>query len=424
MKGVFRLSTRCVLNKSKRNRIAMGYRRPDGGIGIRNKVLILYTVSCISPIARRIHSHFRNSDIDVDLFGCEGCATTPLMQRKLIAFGTHQNVGSVLLLSNGCEETNVEQIKEEIMATGRHVLHVCIQEEVDMNKAVRAGIQSIQRLYETHSQVEMVPLCFSDLIIGVECGGSDFTSGLAVNPLVGDCVDYIISLGGTVLFEEMNEAIGLKSLLLSRCASEHAKYEIELTYDKFLKHSIDSGQFAISPGNIRGGLTTIEEKSMGAFIKSGNALIQGVLKLCQKPPHPGLWYVDMLPDLEYESGFHISADAGSTLLYQTCGAHLTILTSGLGHVVNNPIAPMIKITGNSRTFATMQGDFDLDAGMIISGQQDREELLNGLIDLITQVVDGRKTCGEVLGHAEYMLNYENQFDAVLTGINKGAAIHE
>jgi altronate hydrolase len=127
----------------------------------------------------------------------------------------------------------------------------------------------------------------------------------------------------------------------------------------------------------------------------------------------------MLSDSDWDSGFPASADAGSTLLFQTCGAHLTVLTSGRGHVISNPIAPTIKITGNSRTYEAMKGDFDLNAGSLLSGERNRRELLAALLDLIARVAGGEKTCGEALGHAEYILNYENQSEAITSAYGEG-----
>ena len=210
----------------------------------------------------------------------------------------------------------------------------------------------------------------------------------------------------------MYEAIGLKNLLLDKCLSTRAREEMAATYDKFLAHAIKDHQFALSPGNIRGGLTTIEEKSMGAVIKIGSCPISGVLKLGQKPPYAGAWYVDMISDDETGCGFPISEDASSNLLYAASGAHLCLLTSGRGHVVNNPIIPTLKLTGNSETFQRLSEDTDFDASPLLSGVS-LQDVTEALLELITGILNGQKTRGEVLGHAEAVLNFENQQAYVL-----------
>ena len=274
--------------------------------------------------------------------------------------------------------------------------------------AVELGKAAVEQLLEGLKDTPRAPFSWSDLVIAGECGGSDYTSGLAANPLLGLLHDDLRSQGATVLFEEMYEAIGLKELLLSKCADETARAQIGATYDKYFDYAVKGGQFALAPGNIRGGLTTIEEKSMGAVCKIGTSPITGVLKLCQKPEKPGLYYVDMISDDETGCGFSVSEDASSDLLYATCGAHVCILTSGRGHVVNNPIIPTLKITGNRVSYQRLAGDMDFDASSALTGENTLEQLKEQLKDLLVRVLSGKPTKGEALGHREAILNFENQ----------------
>lgn len=391
--------------------ITMGYERRDGGIGIRNTVLLVYTSNCAASAAKAIADCFPK-DAGVDVLGCEGCRYNALMERKLLSFLTHPNVGAALILGQGCEPMSAHHLAEQTRQSGRAAEVLLLKQTEDFAGAVALGKAAVEQLLEGLKDTPRAPFFWSDLIIAGECGGSDYTSGLAANPLLGLLHDDLRSLGATVLFEEMYEAIGLKSLLLSKCADETARAQIGATYDKYFDYAVKGGQFALAPGNIRGGLTTIEEKSMGAVCKIGTSPITGVLKLCQKPPKPGLYYVDMISDDERCCGFSVSEDASSDLLYATCGAHVCILTSGRGHVVNNPILPTIKITGNAVSYGRLSGDMDFDASSALTGVHTPQELKEQLKELLRQVLCGKPTKGEALGHREAILNFENQTEEV------------
>lgn len=383
-----------------------GYIRKDGTKGIRNKVLILYTVSCAAPTANAIRSCFGKTD-DIDVIGCGGCRTNDLMLRKLTAFAVHPNVGAVLVIQNGCEELDGSKIVQAAKESGRPAERILVQ-EWGTGRAKKLGQSIVGRFLQELQHTPKGPVNLSELVFGIECGGSDFTSGLAANPLVGEFTDYVTGLGGTVIFEEMYEAIGLKDLLINRCISETAKRQIACTYDKFFLHAVESGQFSISPGNIRGGLTTIEEKSMGAVAKTGTARIEGVLKITSCPPHPGLWYLDCITDTEENCGFSVSNDASSTLLFLLSGAHMTLLTTGRGHVISNPIGPVIKLTGNPDTYERMKQDIDFNAGVLLTGEKSRPEAFAEFLKLVLETAGGKRCRGEENGYCEGVLNYEVQ----------------
>ena len=384
--------------------------RKDGHKGIRNLLLVIYTVNCAASVAREIVWNFKD-DRRVDMIGSEGCRTNPLMTAKLHAFATHPNVGGVLVVGYGCEDTDTSALVREVNGSGRPAAMVSVQ-DLGEPEAVREGCRQVLALLEQIKDADRCPYYLSDIVIGMECGGSDSTSGLAANPLVGQVTDLLVKHDATVFFGEMYEAIGLDWYLLKRCVSERAKREIRATYDKYFAYTVKEGQFYISPGNVRGGLSTIEEKSMGAVIKTGSAPISGVLKLCQRPPHPGLWYVDIRSDEDVGCGFTVSNDASSDLLFATCGAVMCILTSGRGHVVNNPVIPTIKVTGNSETYERMKCDIDFDAGRLLDGRATMPKMLDEIMALIALVADGEQTKGEALGHREAVLSYESQLPGV------------
>ena len=390
--------------------IGTGYLRKDGRKGIRDKVLVVYTVNCASAVARRIAEPFRGGAFDVDVVGCEGCRKNDLTAELLSNFVQHPNVGAVLCVGNGCEALRAGDLAGQALASGRPAYSLDIQTCGGTEKSVRQGRRYLKELLGEKSAASLrADLYLSELTIGFECGGSDFTSGLAANPLVGAFSDYMVDAGATVMFEEMYEAIGLKKFLVGRAANASAAKELADTYDKYFRYAEHSGQFSISPGNIKGGLTTIEEKSMGAVIKSGTRPIAGVVKLCRRPAAPGLWMMDAMEDSTDDCGFPVSNDASSMLLYASCGAHMTILTSGLGHVVNTPIIPTFKITGNCDSYRRLRNDMDMDVSGLLNGSADLGRQTLDFVAEISRVAGGKRTKGELLGRGDGVINYAVQF---------------
>ena len=382
--------------------IGTGFLRPDGQKGIRNRLLVIYTSPYAEFAARSIASAFSPQRMEVIGFG--RCADSPFTERKLAAYAAHPNVGGVLVVSNGNET-----IRGAIIAAAageKPHAQLTISRDGGVASCIRKGIALAQTVLEELKLVPTAPLTYADLVIGAECGGSDATSGLAANPVVGRVYDRLCDLGATVMFEEMYEAVGLKDVLVSRCATPEAAEQIACTYDKFFQFSEDTNQFFITPGNMRGGLTTIEEKSMGAVIKSGTRSIQGIVKIGQRPPHPGLWMMDSMPDTPNGCGPYTSEDATSILVYPTCGALLTILTSGRRHLISTPVAPTIKITGNRITAQNLHRDIDLDASPVIYGKETLDSLADQLMQIILRTAAGELTVGEALGHRDGVINQE------------------
>jgi len=381
--------------------IATGYLRPDGQKGIRNKVLIIYTVNCASQPAKRLAAHFRAEGLAVDALGCESSRANPVTIRKLLCFINHQNIGAVLVIGHGDEETSAGQLAAFAKKCGKPSDCFFVQ-DYGTEKSFEQGKRIVLEMLDAIKDVPRVPIYLSDLSFGGECGGSDFTSGLAANPLVGSFFDVVVDCGGIAMFEEIQEAIGLREYLISRCVNEQAAKEIAHAYDRHLAGSIASGQFSISPGNMQGGLTSIEEKSMGAVAKSGSRPIQGVVYTTHKPPRPGLWFMDGIGGGK-GGGFGGSGDASSCLMFLTCGAHMTFLTSGRGHITGNPVGPIIKVTGNARTYKNLEEDVDINASSLINGQKTMEQMTRETFELVSRVANGELTKGEKTGHYECVM---------------------
>ncbi|HWP41500.1 MAG TPA: hypothetical protein VNL70_11280, partial [Tepidisphaeraceae bacterium] len=310
----------------------------------------------------------------------------------------------------GCEYTRPDKIAEVVAASGRPADWFYIQQcggtrsSVDKGKAiVRAMRQKIDQ------QTPRAAMTLADLVVGCECGGSDGTSGLAGNPVVGAFFDRLVDAGGTAIFEEIVEMIGLKSIMLDRAANQQARAQLEHAYDKAVRYCRQVRQYSVSPGNFAGGLTTIEEKSMGAFAKSGSRPIQGVIKVAQSPPRPGLWLMDSVPDDHFmQFGYTNPNDTEGIMDLISGGSQIVLFVTGRGSVIGSPIAPLIKVTGNSQTYRWMIEDMDFDAGRILSGELTMDQAADELLELVVRVAGGQASKPEALGHREYFVMYKHQ----------------
>ncbi|MBE6907872.1 MAG: D-galactarate dehydratase [Ruminococcaceae bacterium] len=389
-----------------------GYARKDGGIGIRNKVLVIYTVECAAFVAKQIVSQVGHSEVEV--VGFEGCTDNDYAVRLLLSLIRHPNIGGVLAVGLGCEYVQPERLAKKAAEAGKEADWFFIQDVGGTKKSIERGVDSVRTMQKALEQIPRVPMGFADLVIGAECGGSDFTSGLAGNVAVGSFYDLLVDCGGTAIFEEIVEAVGLEKQLAARGVDDRAKEEISSTYQKAMDYCKSVRQYSVSPGNFAGGLSTIEEKSMGALIKSGSRPIQGVLKVGGRPPQPGLWLLDSTPDPHWmEFGITNPNDNEGLMALISCGCQLVFLVTGRGNVVGSAVAPVLKITGNSKTFAHMREDMDFDAGLVLSGMCTREEIALRLAEMVAENASGNQTKSEALGHKEYFIPYKYQEKAVI-----------
>ena len=383
------------------------YARRNGKKGIRNRVLVIYTVKCAEFVAQEIVR--RSADADVEMVGFDGCTDNQYAVNLLISLIRHPNIGAVLAVGLGCEYVQPEWLADIAAKEGKPAQWLFIQREGGTAKTVEKGLTWVRSALEELRHTPRVPMSFSELVIGAECGGSDATSGLAGNVVVGRFFDALVDAGGTAVFEEIVEAIGLDQWLLSRAASEQARRELRFTYDKALDYCRQVRQYSISPGNFAGGLTTIEEKSMGAVIKSGSRPIQGVIKVSCPPPSPGLWLLDSTPDPSWmQFGITNPNDNEGLMDLVSCGAHIVFLVTGRGNVVGSAVSPCIKITGNAETFARMSGDMDFDASPVLRGECGMDELERRLEALVVSVAAGSPARAETLGHREFFIPYKYQ----------------
>jgi altronate hydrolase len=383
-----------------------GYLRPDGRKGVRNLVLVVYTVECAKHVAHAIAA----DEADTHVLGFPGCYDNVYAIRLMLALGRHPNVGAVLAVGLGCEYTQPEKIAEVVRASGRPADWFFIQQSGGTRASVARGKAIVAQMRtRIAAETPRVPMALGDLTVGCECGGSDATSGLAGNPTVGAFFDLLVDAGGRAVIEETIEMIGLRDHLVARAASAQAANELAAAYDKAVRYCREVRQYSVAPGNFAGGLTTIEEKSLGAFAKSGSRPIQGVIRVAEAPRGPGLWVLDSVPDEHFmQFGYTNPNDTEGLMDLISAGAQMLLFVTGRGSVIGSPIAPLLKVTGNQATYRAMADDMDFDAGRVLSGELTLAQAGRELGARVAAVAAGEPSKPEQLGHREYFIMYKHQ----------------
>jgi altronate dehydratase large subunit len=383
-----------------------GYLRPDGRKGIRNLILVLYTVECAKHVAHQI----TYGEEQTHVIGFPGCYDNPYAIRLMLALARHPNIGGALVVGLGCEFTRPAQLADVVRESGRPAESFYIQEAGGTAKSIAKGKAIVQDLRDhINKETPRVEMDLSDLTIGTECGGSDSTSGLAGNPVVGAFYDKLVDAGGTAIFEETVEMIGLRSIMLDRATNEQARKQLACAYDKAEHYCHAVQQYSIAPGNFAGGLTTIEDKSMGAFVKGGTRPIEGVIMVGEQPSHNGLWILDSVPDEHFmQFGYTNPNDTEGLMDLIAAGSQIILFVTGRGSVIGAPISPLVKITGNKKTFQRMEGDMDFNASRVLSGEIDMDEASDELLEFIVGIASGEMSKSEMLGHREYFIMYKHQ----------------
>lgn len=385
----------------------MGYQRKDGRLGIRNRVLVIYTVKCAEFVAQKIVE--RADHLDVELIGFPGCTDNQYAVNMLISMIRHPNIGAVLAVGLGCEYIQPEWLADIATKEGKLSHWMFIQKEGGTQSTIEKGLAWVEWARKQLQDTPRAEMRLKDLVIGAECGGSDYTSGLAGNAVVGRFYDKLVDLGGTAIFEEIVEAIGLRDMLVNRGETEEVRQQLSYTYDKMLDYCKSVRQYSISPGNFAGGLSTIEEKSMGALVKSGSRPIQGVTKVAVPPTKPGLWLLDSTPDPYWmQFGITNPNDNEGLMDLISCGAHIVFLVTGRGSVVGSAVSPCIKITGNHATFERMAEDMEFDASPILTGEMSRDAMAEELAVHVAEIASGVLSKSEAMGHKEFYIPYKYQ----------------
>ncbi len=376
----------------------LGYRRENGYFGLRNHLLIIPVSVCATACAERIaaltpgavsiHNQHGCSQIGVDL---------DITRRTLIGFGLNNNVGAALVVGLGCEGVQAADVAEAIAASGKTVASLVIQENGGTLKSIAKGAELASAMMLKLSAQTREECDISNIVLGLECGGSDPTSGLASNPTIGHASTKLVELGGSSILSETTEVIGAEHLLAERFADsgERAKF-MRMVGDvekRAVAMGVDLREGQPTPGNKEGGISTIEEKSLGCMYKAGHSPFQGALEYAQLLPikKPGLYFMD-------SPGQDIDSITGMV----ASGANVIVFSTGRGTPTGSPIAPVIKVTGNDATFQKMEDNIDLNAGTIISQGRPVAELGEALFNMVMEVAGGRRlTKAEILGHHEF-----------------------
>lgn len=385
-----------------------GYERQDGSVGVRNHLLVLAPIDCSYEPAKRIADQVEGA---VAITQHHGCSLDWMVTHNLIGIASNPNVAAVLILGLGCESLNAEIIMDGLQKSGKPVKKIVIQEEGGTIRAVEKGVRLLEEMAKEVSEQRREVFPLSKLTLAIECGGSDATSGISANPAVGVAADLLIDEGGAVIINEPQEMIGAEKHLAGRAGcwevAEAIEEMIESQVRRLEAMGIESRY--MSKGNIEGGLTTIEEKSLGAIRKGGTRPIQGVLenswKGLDRPRGRGLWLQD-------GTGW----DIASVTHMVAAGAQVVAFTTGKGSTVGHAIAPVIKITGNPETYRKMRDNIDINAGTIIEGLESIREVGERIFRFLLEVASGKKTKAELLGFRDFALFKRDRAAEQLLGL--------
>jgi altronate dehydratase large subunit len=379
--------------------------RADGRKGIRNVVAVAYLVECAHHVAREIASPY--GDDGVHVVGFPGCYPNSYAFDMLSNLCTHPNVGAVLLVSLGCESLARDALEASIEASGRPVATLVIQECGGTRSTVAQGRAWVQEQVTQRARDPRTTMSLDELIVGTVCGGSDGTSGLTANPAVGRAFDRLVAAGARCVFEETLEMVGCEADLAARAITPELGSELRAAVEKAARYSVAMGYPSFAAGNATGGLTTIEEKSLGAYSKSGRGAVCGLLKPCDVPSRAGLYLLDVVPDGDARWGFPNMNDNVEIAELISCGSHVILFTTGRGSVVGSAISPVIKVCSNPETYERMGEDMDVNAGRILMGDGGLDDVADEICELTAEVAAGALTVSETLGHREFVLGYKS-----------------
>ena len=378
----------------------MGFRRKDGRAAIRNEIWIIPTVGCVNDIAKKIVAD--NQDLVTGSieglytfthpFGCSQTGHDHAQTRKLLAaLVRHPNAAAVLVLHLGCENLQHDQFVEELGEYDHDRVKFLTCQEVDDEFTAARDI--LKELAAYAGQFKREPIPVSDLVVGMKCGGSDGLSGITANPTIGRFSDMMGQRGGSTVLTEVPEMFGAEGFLMDRCINKEVFVKAEHMINGFKDYFISHNEVVYdnpSPGNKAGGITTLEEKSLGCIHKGGHSPINAVY--------------DYAKQVESKQGLVImdtpGNDPASVAAMVAGGAQVIVFSSGRGSPVGHPIAPVVKVTGNKITFANMEDNIDFCAAPLIYGEKTVEQLGTDLLNMVVETACGKQTKAEALGFVE------------------------
>ena len=375
-------------------RFFQGYRRSDGKVGVRNEIWIIPTVGCVNNVATSIEKkaqELKKGSIEAIAafphpYGCSQMGDDQENTRQILAdLISHPNAGGVLVLGLGCENSNIDEIKKHMDPYDEKRVKFLVCQESD--DEIKDALKLIEELVDYAGKSEREPISCSELIIGMKCGGSDGLSGITANPTVGAFSDLLISKGGTTILTEVPEMFGAETLLMNRCENKELFEKTVALINDFKNYFTSHNQTIYenpSPGNKKGGISTLEDKSMGCTQKSGSAPVRGVLSYGEPV---------------MEKGLNLLSAPGNDLVASTAlaasGAHIVLFTTGRGTPFASPV-PTVKISSNSALYNKKNNWIDFNCGTLVEGT-DLETLSNQLFDYVVSVASGEEVKSEKAG---------------------------
>jgi len=385
-----------------------GYRRADGKAGTRNYVGVLTSVNCSSLVARMIADHFRDPAVmaaypEVDgvialthKSGCsvaEGGRSMGMLRRTLGGYARHPNFCGILLVGLGCEDNQIASLmSDEGLEEGPLLRTLVMQEQGGTRASIKAGISAIEEMLAIANTARREPIPASELMVGLQCGGSDSFSGITANPALGAAVDRLVACGGTAILSETPEIYGAESLLLERAVSKDIGERLIgllAWWEEYTRNEPAGLDNNPSPGNKAGGLTTILEKSLGAVAKGGTTNLNDVIAYADAPVTRGLVFMD-------SPGFDPVSATGQV----AGGANLICFTTGRGSCFGCRPAPSLKLATNTPMFERMGDDMDINCGGILDGSETLDEAGEHIFQAMLATASGAPTRSEVLGYGE------------------------
>ncbi|MEL7624556.1 MAG: UxaA family hydrolase [Clostridiales bacterium] len=373
------------------------YRRENGSYGARNRIAVIPTVACVNHVVQLIASAVEIADAYTHPYGCDQLGYDKELSSKCLAkMGIHPNNGAVLVVGLGCEEILPLDLYKAIKSQQPNTELLVMQEVGGTEKTVEIGREICKKFAAKLEGLQKVETDIANLTVGVECGGSDFTSGIASNPAVGVFTEKLTALGGKVVFGETTELMGAEDIIKEHCASEEIYNfivgKIKKVEDIAIDMKVDLRGTQPSPGNIEGGLSTIEEKSLGGVCKIGRALIVAALEFGDTATKSGVSFVDTPGN-----------DMACSLGLSAAGAQIIIFTTGRGTPMGFAAAPVIKVTANSKVAQLMRENFDIDLSDIVEGDTSIAAGGETIFNQVLAVAEGELTAAEKLGHREFSL---------------------
>ncbi|MGG1596752.1 MULTISPECIES: UxaA family hydrolase [Paenibacillus] len=376
----------------------MGYWRKDGTVGVRNLIAIIPSVFCSAKVAERIAYQVPGSVYFRHPVGCSQVGEDlEITARTLIQIGRNPNFSGVVVVGLGCERFSPYELAEGIAPAQKMLETVVIQKEGDSLAAIQKGVKYARKMQQMASRQQREEADVSHLMIGLNCGGSDMTSGLVANPALGIASDMLVSQGGSSILAEITELLGTEHILARRAVNEQVAQEIKeivsRTEKKLERQTRESSNVKrthlISTGNYDGGLSSVVEKSLGSMKKSGNAPFSGTIQYAETPKVKGLLLMD-------SPGHDGEVSTGQV----AAGAQMIVFPTGRGTPTGFPGVPVLKITGNPKTYEKMKENIDINAGEVLLGKKTLQQMGEEIYREILEVASGKMVKAEILGHDE------------------------